>query len=119
VDNPAAPPWERFPACATYGTSTPRGLEVLAWVTAFIAQNLIARKGRWFLDQIALFLAHRAKGTGLRLETWNAATGPFSVQHHDDSVVWTVAIRKNEDGPYRDYKKELIQKYDLYHNTAL
>jgi len=106
--NPTAPPWERFLGCGIYAAPSPDGLDTLARIAAFIARNLIAGKGRWFLDQIALFLAHRTRGAGLRLLTWDAANGPFDLRHRDDSVVWTVAIRKEEEGRYKKYKQTLL-----------
>ncbi len=107
MENPTGPPWERFLACGLYAAPTPAGLDYLARVAFFVGQNLIARKGRWFLDQIALFLAHRQAGSALRLRSWNADC--FDLGHRDHSVVWTVALNKSQDGRYMEFKRNLVK----------
>ncbi len=112
VDNPMAPPWERFIAWGTYVAPTPAGLDFLGRVAFFVGRNLLARTGRWFLDQTALFLAHQSRPTGLGLALWHAANGPFDLGHRDDAVVWTVALDKTGEGPYNRRKDALRCRFD-------
>ncbi len=109
-ENLGAPPWERYLGWGLYTAATPQGLAFLAWVAFFVGQNLIARKGRWFLDQIALFLAHRSLSAGLRFQGWD--TRSFDLAHGDGSVVWTVTLNKSREGRYNEYKRALATRHD-------
>ena len=110
VAPPGAPPWEAFLAGALYAAPTPDALSFLAAAATFVGQNLIARKGRWFLDQIALTLAHRNRPPTLRLKTWTQAR-MIDLNHHNDSIYWAVTLRKGGDGPYQTYRRTLTLRY--------
>ncbi|MEI8394278.1 MAG: hypothetical protein WCF85_06045 [Rhodospirillaceae bacterium] len=107
LDNPGGPPWERFIAGAVYCAATPAALAFLTRVGFFIGQNLIARKGRWFMDQIALTLAFEAAGPDLRVRSWSSAR-MFDLTHGPDSILWTVTRFKSDDDPYNRYKRALL-----------
>ena len=109
-ENPGAPPWEQILAWGVYAAATPQGLAFLDRVGFFVGQNLIARKGLWFLDQIALFLAHRSLSAGLRIQNWDSRC--FDLGHGDQSLVWTVTRNKNQDSRYNDYKRALCQRHE-------
>ncbi len=108
VEKPEAPPWEQVLACGLLVAPSPAGRAFLERVAFFVGQNLIARKGLWFMDQIALFLAYRSLSSEARFHVWDERG--LDVGHGEDAVIWTVGARKNQAGCYQNYKAALLGK---------
>ena len=117
LEKPGAPPWEQVLACGLLVAPTPAGQAFLEYVSFFVGQNLIARKGLWFMDQIALFLAYRGLSSEAHFHVWDERS--LDVGHGEDAVIWTVGARKHQAGCYQNYKAALLGKDSRSHSSLM
>lgn len=70
-----------------------RSDNLLANISAFILRSIQQQKSRWFLDQVALFLAAQ-HGTDGQIGYADAETF-YDLEHNPDSYIWAVTTEKH------------------------
>ena len=107
---PTEPMWDCFVAQLSYFKPTPAARAFLARVALFIADNIIKRTDRWYVDQVALLVAHDALSDRSAIALLDDADISRKFAGHE--VFWTVSLKqKTEQNRYNDYKNRLLQTY--------
>lgn len=70
-----------------------RADNLLANISAFILRSIQQQKSRWFLDQVALFLAAQHSTDGQI--GYAAAKAFYDLEHNPDSYIWAVTTEKH------------------------
>lgn len=109
---PNEPLWDRICAGANYfAANDTDGLRFLAQTALFISDNFQAGTARWFLDQVALFLAQGTLPAKNKIHYFSPARS-FDLSFSRDAVIWAVTNElKFQKNAYNDYKKLLLDKY--------
>lgn len=68
---------------------------ILAGISEFILQSIQQQKCRWFLDQVALFLA--AQQASEESVGYLAPEAFCDLEHKQDSYIWAVTTEKNAE----------------------
>ncbi|ODN43754.1 hypothetical protein BGC07_13675 [Piscirickettsia litoralis] len=107
-----APEWERLAAGVVYLKHGEVALNYLRHVSYFIMNNILLGKGLWFLDQIALKFAYEITlqdkpGHYERLE----AKMFCDLAYTEQSYIWMVTAKKDEQTKYNHFKNDLKEKY--------
>lgn len=106
------PMWQYVSAGINLFRPTPHARAFLAIVCAYILENLFARKGRWFLDQVALFIAHRHTRERHQVGILDHRTA-CDVTHAADSLVWVLANDKEGESRFTHAAQSLRRKYQF------
>lgn len=105
------PMWDSIIAGNTTCLPTPHAQRFLAQVAYFIADNMAQKRGRWFLDQVALCTVHRQQHDRRQFRYFPMELS-CDTQFNTDAVVWAVTNElKRQNNPYNQYKKQLLDSY--------
>lgn len=109
----AEPLWQNIAAGVISLNNNKQAIQFAASVSTYILKHLFSsdKKGRWFLDQICLSIAHDKH---LQSMSFDYITHDYcDIEHKDDSIIWAVTNDKALQTKYNDLKQQLIEKYTL------
>lgn len=104
------PIWDEIVANSLWIRASATGRRFLARAVDFILENFERKTARWFLDQMALWLAckHFDRPQSMELMPPCAASDR---EHLDAAVIWAVTNDKQRPGRFVDEKAYLVAKY--------
>jgi Tfp pilus assembly protein PilF len=112
VRAPYEPLWHRYLAGVTTFRRMPAAERFLTELGTFLSMNLTRGHARLYIDQIALYVcAQRCERTcGGSIEHL-----PIEIfcdtLFRDGALVWSITQNKNEDNPFTEYKRAILQRY--------
>lgn len=112
------PLWDCTGAGVTYYKPASVTQAFLSTVALVIIENIRKKTARWFLDQVALFVAHQ-KLKQADCFQFLSTQQYFNQKFDDDAVIWAVVNKlKTQKNRYNDYKQQLLAKYGDFRQIA-
>lgn len=107
-----SPFWEDVLGSFLYAEPSDVAQKYFDAVARFIDVNLKAGNYVWFLDQVALSASLDVLTEGEQtMVSRPARSSLIDLNHKNDVFCWLVTTVKNAEGPYKQYKSSLIEKY--------
>lgn len=110
-DAPYTPFWERVPAGLLYLAPTSGAKRYISEVARFIQHNLAKGNHMWFLDQIALATCFEQILKSPSPCIYQSDADLIDIRHSDKALAWVITTVKDTDGPYSQYKADLLRQY--------
>ncbi|WP_312057302.1 hypothetical protein [Pantoea brenneri] len=108
----SSPFWEEVLGGLLYAEPNDVAQKYFDVVAHFIDVNLKAGNYVWFLDQVALSASlDRLTEREQMMVSRPANASLIDLNHNSDVFCWAVTTVKNAEGPYKQYKLSLIEKY--------
>ncbi|MEB3276639.1 MAG: protein arginine N-methyltransferase [Cyanobacteriota bacterium] len=109
---PQEPIWQEVAAAFLLVDADARSRTFLAHTSAAILRHLLAGKGRWFLDQMALYVARKALRQSGQPSGSVAGSLVTDITHSDSSFIWQVTNDKHAP-QYTSYRNQLLATYPI------